>query len=198
MVSAATTLSSKIRSLRPYLTLANGISLFRATLAFPIVQTLNQWDGKLTHFPFWAGFWIALAVLSDFLDGWYARSYRSVSRIGKMLDPIADKVVVFSVLLFARRVSSRLPTWFVIMVIVRDLLIAAVGLFVTRRSKRDLQANRPGKFSINFTSAAILLKILQVEPWGTWALWGAVVLNVVSFMLYMRTYYIYYIVEYRT
>ncbi len=87
-------------------TAANATSIARALMVFPIVYLLNTWDGVLGHFPMWAVFWITMAIFSDYLDGWFARSYHEVSRFGKFLDPVADKIVIFGALFFARPLAD--------------------------------------------------------------------------------------------
>ena len=89
-------------TIKKFLTAANLTSLARAFMVFPLVYLLNRWEGGVADFPLWAVFWIILAMFSDYLDGWFARSYHEVSRFGKFLDPMADKIVVFGVLFFCK------------------------------------------------------------------------------------------------
>ncbi|MCF7826692.1 MAG: CDP-alcohol phosphatidyltransferase family protein, partial [Candidatus Marinimicrobia bacterium] len=72
-----------VASIKKLLTAANLISVARAFMLFPIVYLLNTWEGGLAEFPMWAVFWIIMAMFSDYLDGWFARSYHEVSRFGK-------------------------------------------------------------------------------------------------------------------
>lgn len=172
-----------------YFTLANLMSAARAFMAIPIVVLLNGWDGKLAHFPLWALFWIILAVFSDFLDGWFARSYHEITLVGKILDPIADKIVIFAVLLFAEPVAERVPLWFLLYAILREALILFLGYAVNREGKHEVGANRTGKWSIFVLTLTLLLMIFQLEPWADYFMYLSVFLGSVSLYFYLRQYY---------
>ncbi len=182
-------------SIKKFFTLANITSLARALMLFPIVYLLNAWDGQLANFPMWAVFWIVMAMFSDYLDGWFARSYHEVSRFGKFLDPLADKIVTFGVLFFARPVSEAIPGWFVAFVILRELLIFGLGYLVSKDSKRDMQANRTGKWSIFLTSITFILMVFKLYPWADYLLYATLIVGTISLILYMKLYYHLYQVD---
>lgn len=174
---------------------ANATSAARAFMLIPIVYHLNVWDGKLANFPMWAVFWIVLGIFSDYLDGWFARSYHEVSRFGKFLDPIADKIVIFGVLFFAKPISEAIPGWFVAFVVIREILIAGLALLVSKDSKREMQANRTGKWSIFLTSLTFILMIFKLYPWANYLLYITVGVGAVSLFLYLKYYYHLYLVD---
>ena len=185
----------KIEQAKGFLTFANLVSLSRALMAIPIIILLNNWDGKISHFPPYAVFWITLAIFSDYLDGRIARTYHEVSRVGKMLDPIVDKVVIIAVLLFSKPFADRIPAWFIYFIIIRDVLIAGIGLIVTRKTKRDLNANKTGKWSIFIMTIAVILALLKVHPYDKIILGLSVGFALVSWIFYMRLYFNYYKVD---
>ena len=185
----------KTANFKRYITIPNAISLARAFMVIPIVINLNRWDMATSRIPTAATIWIALAIMSDFFDGWFARSYKEVTRIGKMLDPIADKVVIFGSFLFAAPINTTVPLWFIIFIIGRDATVSLIGLWVTKDSKRELQANKTGKWSLAFTASTIILFIFQVYPWAYYVLGATVLLNTISWSFYMRLYYIYFVVD---
>lgn len=176
-------------SMKKFFTAANVTSLARAFMVFPLVYLLNTWNGVLADFPMWAVFWMILAIFSDYLDGWFARSYHEVSRFGKFLDPIADKVVIFGVLFFARPVSEAVPGWFVAFIIIRELLIFGLGYLVSKDSKREMQANRTGKWSIFLTSITFILMIFKLYPWADFLLYTTVIIGIISLFFYLKRYY---------
>lgn len=101
--------------------LPNLISALRILLVIPVAWALleNQFALALALF--------AAAGISDGLDGFLAKHYHWESRLGSILDPIADKlllVVSFAVLAWL----SLLPIWLLWMVLARDMLIVAGGL----------------------------------------------------------------------
>lgn len=181
--------------MRKFFTAANITSIVRALMLFPIVHLLNSWEGGLAEFPMWAVFWIVMAMFSDYLDGWFARSYHEVSRFGKILDPIADKIVIFGVLFFAKPISKAIPGWFVAFIILREVLIFGLGYFVSKDSKRDMQANRTGKWSIFLTSITFILMIFDLYPWADYLLYITVAVGSISFLFYMKHYYHLYQVD---
>jgi len=183
------------KSMRKFLTAANITSIVRAFMLFPLVYLLNTWDGLLANFPMWAVFWIIMAMFSDYLDGWFARSYHEVSRFGKVLDPLADKIVIFGVLFFAKPISQAIPGWFVAFIVLREILIFGLGYLVSKDSKRDMQANRTGKWSIFLTSITFILMIFRLYPWADYLLYITVAVGSVSFFFYMKRYYHLYQVD---
>jgi len=182
-------------TMKKFLTAANVTSLARAFMVFPLVYLLDTWNGVLADFPMWAVFWMILAIFSDYLDGWFARSYHEVSRFGKFLDPIADKVVIFGVLFFARPVSEAVPGWFVAFIIIRELLIFGLGYLVSKDSKREMQANRTGKWSIFLTSITFILMIFKLYPWADYLLYATVIIGAISLFYYLKRYYHLYLID---
>ena len=164
-------------------------------MVFPIVYLLNTWEGGIAEFPVSAVIWIILAMFSDYLDGWFARSYHEVSRFGKFLDPLADKIVIFGTLFFAKPISKAIPGWFVAFIILRELFIFGLGLYVSKDSKRDMQANRTGKWSIFLTSITFILMVFELYPWADYLLYTTVIVGSLSFVFYMKHYYHLYQVD---
>jgi cardiolipin synthase (CMP-forming) len=84
-----------------------------------------------------AAFWLFVAAgVSDAVDGYIAKNFNQRSRLGALLDPLADKVLLMSMFV-TLGLSERLPSWLVILVVFRDVLIiggfllaSAVGLGV--------------------------------------------------------------------
>jgi CDP-diacylglycerol--glycerol-3-phosphate 3-phosphatidyltransferase len=107
---------------------------------------------------------ITLAAITDFLDGFLARRLNQKTNLGLLLDPLADKIMaaVVAVLLIVYR---DFPVWVAAVVIGRDLLIAAAGLFLTRRIGHVPASNLTGKYS--FAALAVLLiSYILVFPFG--------------------------------
>lgn len=70
---------------------------------------------------------LALSAISDGLDGLIARSFNQVSKIGQILDPIADRLLIFCSIL-ALGVANIIPWWMLIVVGLRDLIMAVLIL----------------------------------------------------------------------
>jgi CDP-diacylglycerol--glycerol-3-phosphate 3-phosphatidyltransferase len=125
-------------------TLPNIITLARICLT-PVIALL----------PFIQGYWpkviafviFLIAAFSDVLDGWLARRYNTVSDLGKLLDPIADKLLLFATLipifwmtrhptiLVDYRIPwwGSLPVWVALLLVGREVLITAFRYFALRR-----------------------------------------------------------------
>lgn len=125
-------------------TLPNIITLARICLT-PVIALL----------PFIQGYWpkviafliFLVAAFSDVVDGWLARRYNTVSDLGKLLDPIADKLVLFATLipifwmtrhptiLVDYRIPwwGSLPVWVALLLVGREVLITAFRYFALRR-----------------------------------------------------------------
>lgn len=109
----------------------NIISIFRVVLIIPIAVLLHQkaWLGA-----FWL---IFLAGFSDALDGFLARAFNWQSRLGAILDPLADKaLLIFVFLSLAHR--GMIPVWLAILVVVRDIVILA-GAMTYRWLFKEIQ-----------------------------------------------------------
>src|SRR5215470_10721027 len=103
------------------LNLPNLISLGRLLLV-PLAISLIL-DGK-----YWAAFWVfIIAGISDALDGFIAKHFDRRTRLGALLDPLADKVLLVSVYV-TLGVAGQLWTWLVVLVVFRDIMI--VGGFL--------------------------------------------------------------------
>ena len=127
------------------LTLANTISMLRAAAAIPIIYTLNYPEMRAIT----AGI-VILAVLSDALDGYLARRAHEVTHVGMWLDPIADFIIITSVVLYLV-ILEIFPLWFFIFYIVRHFLIAVPALYFVNTGQYILHSNWWGKWSTGIT-----------------------------------------------
>jgi CDP-diacylglycerol--glycerol-3-phosphate 3-phosphatidyltransferase len=138
-------------------TLSNALSALRIVLALPAAYTLAN-DMR------WATVALCLAAaVTDVLDGYIARRFNEISDLGKILDPLADKVFV-AMLVILLLVQGALPLWFVLVVLGRDILILGGGLVVERRFGVVLPSNYPGKAAVVALSLMLLLVVIGAAP----------------------------------
>jgi cardiolipin synthase (CMP-forming) len=102
----------------------------------------------------------AAGATSDFLDGFIARRTHTVTELGKLLDPLADRIfiVALAVALVAREV---LPLWLALVVIARDVLVLSLFPALESRGIERIRVNFVGK-----TATASLLAGLTVLAWS--------------------------------
>ena len=168
------------------LTLANTISMLRAAAAIPIIYTLNYPEMRAIT----AGI-VILAVLSDALDGYLARRAHEVTHVGMWLDPIADFIIITSVVLYLV-ILEIFPLWFFIFYIVRHFLIAVPALYFVNTGQYILHSNWWGKWSTGITALTVFLHMFEFGTiWWLkiFSLYTALALGVVSWCLYYRDYY---------
>jgi len=103
-----------------------------------------------------------LAATTDWVDGWYARRFNQVSRLGRILDPLVDKVLVCGAFIFlaARGGTSILP-WMVVVVVVRELVVTAVRAEM-ERTGRDFSAGMAGKLKMVLQCAAVAVELARL------------------------------------
>ena len=169
------------RSARPQvvgsrvLTLPNALSLVRL-LGVPVFLWL-----VLTHHDAAAIVVLAVAGISDYLDGQVARRWNQVSRLGQLLDPAADRLYILAILvgLTARDV---IPPWLTLLVVARDLLLASTLPLLRRHGYGPLPVNFAGKaatFNLLYAFPLLLLgdgtgrvaTLADVFGWA-FAIWG--------------------------
>lgn len=138
---------------------SNLISILRIILLIPVSYLLlNDFENKNTLI-------IVLVLcmyLSDLLDGYLARRLNQVSELGKIIDPLADKIAVIVISLILLYLN-KIPLWFVAIVVLRDLFIFGFGLYLSSKKNIRLMSNFPGKIAV-FTIGLILLFSIIDSP----------------------------------
>jgi CDP-diacylglycerol--glycerol-3-phosphate 3-phosphatidyltransferase len=160
------------RAALPALNLPNAISVARL-LVVPVVAAvvLLEPAGSLV-----AAAVFGVAALSDVLDGAVARARGTVTTVGKVLDPLADKVLVVGVLA-CLSAQGRLPVWVVAVVLVRELAVTALRAIVGRRGV-VISASALGKAKTTAQIVLVLAVIVAPDPDAAWV--QAVVLAAVA------------------
>ncbi|MBI5463680.1 MAG: CDP-alcohol phosphatidyltransferase family protein [Ignavibacteriales bacterium] len=170
-------------------TISTILSLSRIVLIAPFwwALSLPESGGR-----WWAMLVLGVGVATDFLDGYVARHFHQVSEVGKAVDPLADKVGIAAVaIIMAER--NFIPVWFVAILILRDALIVAGGLYIRRKKKIIAQSSWPGKIAVNFIALYILLSLVQWEQLETLrsiALWLSLLTMVYSLATYGQRLFI--------
>jgi len=143
-----------------------------------------------------AGIVFSLASATDWLDGHLARRWGQVTKMGKLLDPIADKILIMSALVILVEIRSDVVhAWIAIVLIGREF--AVTGLRAIASSDGIvIPAETAGKYKVGAQITAVLSLLLDYywnREWlrelGSVALWLAMLLAVYSAIGYFRTYW---------
>ncbi len=110
------------------MTFADHLTVARAA-AVPVVIVLFAWD--FPNHDYWATAVFAVAMATDWVDGWWARRNERTSDLGRILDPVADKLLVMAALIML--VGQVLPAWMVAAVIAREFLVTGLRLAALER-----------------------------------------------------------------
>jgi CDP-diacylglycerol--glycerol-3-phosphate 3-phosphatidyltransferase len=143
-----------------------------------------------------AGIVFSLASATDWLDGHLARKWGQVTRTGKLLDPIADKILIMSALVTLVEIRSDVVhAWIAIVIIGREF--AVTGLRAIASSENIIiPAETVGKYKVGAQITAVLALLLDyymTNEWlrdlGSLALWVAMILAVYSAIQYFRIFW---------
>ena len=135
-----------------------------------------------------------IAAGTDWIDGWYARKYEQVTKLGRILDPFVDKVIIIgSMVALCAQLGSGLAPWMVTIVIARELLVTSLRGLV-EGAGGDFSAKQLGKWKMVLQCGAIIailvsLRVEIIPPWLYWTrgifIWSAVLLTVLSGLEYV-------------
>jgi cardiolipin synthase len=143
-------------------TLANLVSVIRL-MSIPVFLYLVVQDRLLPAFIL-----LVAAVLTDFVDGWIARSMNQITKLGQFLDPFADRLFIAATVI-ALAIQDVVPWWLVIAVMSRDALLGVGGLVMSRYGHGTLPVKWWGKvatFGMLFVLPLFLLAKM-VEEYGS-------------------------------
>lgn len=166
--------------------LPNALTLSRIFLTpLLVVILLTRIEGKEIY-----GLLIFLiAALTDVLDGYFARKRNQVTTIGKLLDPIADKLLVTSA--FISLVELKLaPAWMVVIIVGREFAVSGIRSIAVSKGFL-MPANWLGKTKMvvqTLTLVVLIVADTYIEPWLTFGrllLWITVVVSLVSAANYL-------------
>lgn len=152
--------------------LSNSLSFLRAPLAFLFLVENTSW--RITA--------ILLAMLTDSIDGYIARKYRSTSQFGAILDPAMDKFFVFFAL-GVMMMEGRLGTWQACAMLSRDFFLCVFGLYLSfsgHWNAYECKAIRWGKATTALQFFVLIALTLQFQVhWSIFALF--IVFGVLAF-----------------
>ncbi|WP_292834724.1 CDP-diacylglycerol--glycerol-3-phosphate 3-phosphatidyltransferase [Microbacterium sp.] len=172
--------------------LPNAITVARILCAPVFLWMLLADDGAGGALRWWAAVLFIVAIATDGIDGYLARAHHIVTDLGKLLDPIADKVLTGCAFV-GLSILAELPWWVTILVLVREIGITVHRLLVA--STHVVAAAWMGKLKTVAQAVALSLALLPfgivVGEWihtvNTVAMWIAVILTIASGIDYVLT-----------
>ena len=172
------------QSKETYLNLPNSLTVSRILLIPVFVYLFSD---PIEDHSFAAAVVFTIAALTDLLDGYVARRRGEITNLGKLLDPVADKLLVAAGLVLLVQ-FQRVEVWLVIAIIAREIIVTGARA-VAAREGFIIEADSLGKVKVIAQIVGIIALILQesfilpfmtLHDLGTWLLWAALFFAVVS------------------
>lgn len=147
-------------------TLPNLLSLFRIAI-IPILVYLLTFTGRLSALV--AAFLFLIASLTDYFDGYLARRNRTVSDLGKILDPLADKLMIVATLIMLAAMDRvgepAVPAWLVVVVVARETAVTILrGIALTEGIV--MEAEELGKYKFILQAFAVFALLVHYPYLG--------------------------------
>jgi CDP-diacylglycerol---glycerol-3-phosphate 3-phosphatidyltransferase len=168
--------------------LPNILTLFRILLVpLLVVVLLTKFPGK--EMVGLGVFW--LAALTDVLDGWVARRFGMVTRLGKLLDPAADKILTAAAFISLVELEVA-PAWMVVVIVARELAVSTLRSFAAAEQV-VIAASASGKVKTGVQVVTISLLIVhgqlgELSRLAILSLWLTVVVTIYSGVEYYVRY----------
>lgn len=161
----------------PVLNLPNILTFVRLLLV-PVFAFLLPQSQESEVVRWWATAVFGIAALTDFIDGYLARKYHLITNVGKIADPIADKLLIGTALI-ALSLEHTVSWWFTAIILVREIAITHLRFKVINRGV--IPASRGGKAKTISQIVAILAYLVPLDGWvnqlALGAMWVAVILT---------------------
>ncbi len=128
----------------------------------PVIVILLLFPNKLCTFI--AALIFSAAAITDYLDGYLARRRGLVTDLGKVMDPVADKLLVSSSFIMLASLHW-IPAWVVCIIIGRELAVTGLRNIIAEKGE-DISASWLGKYKTGFQIAAIIPLIFHYQYFG--------------------------------
>ena len=168
-----------------FLNPANLLSVSRIFLSIPLYITMDNINDGSSLADIYNFFFIFFLIgLTDILDGFVARRFGFASNIGKALDPIADKICVFSSLMCLCIKFSEYFLILFILIAIRDLGISFITVYFAKKRNLHFQSNKTGKLFMFFIGMTMVLFAIDVPVLNS----NAFYLSEIKFFTYYATW----------
>lgn len=168
--------------------LPNYITFFRIAIV-PILLLL--YPINIFGLNVFCAFLFAIAALTDWLDGYIARKFRLESKVGALLDPIADKMLIASALVLVAS-SQNLWAWMAGLLLCREIAISGLRLIALQHNF-NLDVHYTGKIKTIFLGVALTCLMINYplfgwpfEEVGMISIWLALFFSIISIWIYIK------------
>lgn len=168
--------------IKEILTLPNFFSFIRIFLVIPIFYYISL-NENIT-----ALIYVVIAFITDGLDGFLARRLNQISELGKVLDPLADKICTTGGFV-ALSVFQGFPVWVTIIIISRDLIIAFGSVLLLGRNKVVFPSNYIGKVTVFLITVYAIIFLLGLEVLYTPLLIAVIFMLIISLFYYGKIFF---------
>lgn len=141
-------------------TISNALSFFRLLLVLPVWYTLNNFHDETYRIITFS--LCILAAVTDYLDGYVARKRNEITEVGKIIDPLADKILV-AVLAIKLFLIGELSGYFLLVIVLRDIIIFIGGILISLKLKKVLPSNLLGKITVTIIGFVFLMVIAGLK-----------------------------------
>ena len=173
------------------MTLANRITIGRLVLIPVFIVLIMSYTREAPWFRIAALVTFIVAAVSDGIDGFVARAYNQKSKLGAVLDPLADKLLVnlaFVFLAVNDQLRTPIPAWFPVVILSRDAIIV-IGAYLINEYFGPVRVKPQvsGKLTTTLQMALIISVLLELDGRFIMGLLiGTLVVSVFSFVDYLR------------
>ncbi len=178
----------------------NALTLARLALTVVFIVILALADttpdptGAPRSWAFWSLGLFVIAAITDAADGYLARKWNAISKFGRIMDPLADKVLILGafVMLAGRDLGdiSGVAPWMAVVILFRELLVTTARS-VFESSGVDFSAAWSGKIKMILQSLAVPLILIDIAmsakagPLAVWSAWAATIATAISLVPYL-------------
>jgi len=127
-----------------------------------ILEIINPRGEHNEYLSFTAAMIFIIASMTDLLDGYLARKWEVVSKVGGLLDPLADKLMVMTVMVMLVPLG-RLPAWMVVIVLAREISVTALRAIASSEGKQVIEASALGKYKTIFQMIGLAALLIHYK-----------------------------------
>ena len=162
----------------------NALSVLRLALV-PVFALVFFSDAPNAYY--WAGFIFFFAGVTDIADGYIARKYNQITRLGRILDPLADKLMQVTAFV-CLAIADIIPAWVILILVAKELTLLAGSTVVFNKVKDVPPSNQYGK-AASFVFFLITISVIAFpmpDLLKYLLLIGGLLLSILALVMYIR------------